>query len=169
MWPFISKKLRISSDLKRFVVKRQVFLLDALLILVAFIYYSFFVNKGLVIYDEGYYVHFAERLEHGEIPYKDLALQYTPGYFYLLAFLYKVFGFQILVGRYLSLIFCLLILSSTFVLLQLYRLRSLRFHLLVGFTIISLGYPLLHIPLVVWSCVFFVVLMQIFLLLWHRT
>lgn len=160
---------RFPKRLKRLTSSRKLLLLDCFLILAAFCYYSFFVNKGLVLYDEGYYVHFAQRLAEGELPYKDLALQYTPGYFYLMAGLYKVFGFQILVGRYLSLTFCLLILASVLFLLRLYKINSVRFHILVGFLIIALGYPLLHIPLVVWSCVFFAVLIQICYLMWLRT
>ncbi len=152
----------------KIVKKKRFFLVDVLFIVLAFCYYSFFVNKGIIFSDEGYYVHFAQRIAQGQIPYKDFALQYSPGYFYLLAFLYKIFGFQLLVGRYLSLIFCLLILCFTFILIHLYKLKSLALHIVIGFIVISLGYPLLHVPIVVWSCVFFAIIIQILFLLWNH-
>jgi hypothetical protein len=143
--------------------------LDLSLILLALFYYLFFVNKGLVLADEGYYVHYAERIAHGQIPYKDFILQYTPGYFYLLAFLYKVFGAQILVGRFLSLFFCLLTLTTVLLVLHTLRITSSKIHILSALTITTLGYPLLHIPLVVWPVVFISVLTVVVYIYWYRT
>jgi hypothetical protein len=156
-------KLQFFNSLVR---QKKLILIDFLLLVLAFCYYLFFVNKGLDLGDEGYYVHFATRIAQGQIPYKDFALQYTPGYFYLLAGLYKIFGFQILVGRYLSVGFCLLILASTLFLLHVYKIKDTFLHLLSSLVIISLGYPLLFIPIVVWVCVFFAVIIQIFFILW---
>jgi hypothetical protein len=148
--------------------KRYLLLFDILFIFIGLLYYLFFVNKGLVLSDEGYYVHYAERIAKGEVPYRDFVLQYTPGYFYLLAFLYKIFGFQILVGRFVSVFFCLLILGAIFVLLRLYKINSLLIHSLAAFVIISLGYPLLFIPLVIWACVFFAIMLTILYICWYR-
>lgn len=167
---YLSIRQKLNSILKFVKVpkQRKLLLLDCLIVIGAFFYYQYFVNKGLNFSDEGYYVHFAQRLANGEIPYKDLALQYTPGYFYLLASLYKLFGFQILVGRYLSIAFCIMILITFFSLLILYRLKSSLFHILTGLIVITLGYPLLYLPIVVWACVFFALILQILFILWHR-
>lgn len=146
--------------------KKRLVVVDLCFILLAFFYYLFFVNKGLVLADEGYYVHYAERIANGQIAYKDFLLQYSPGYFYLLAGLYKIFGMQILVGRFLSLSICLLILASVLALLHVQKITSVKIHILVALTVISLGYPLLHIPLVIWPCVLFAVLLDITYLLW---
>lgn len=128
-------------------------LLEIILIFLAFLYYLFFANKGLDFFDEGYYVHAAERIFRGEIPYKDFALQYPPMYFYLLAFLYKIFGPSIIVGRFLTLFVCLLIVSFTFLILNKLKLTSFRIITLSFLDIISFGYPLINIPLIVWPLV----------------
>lgn len=127
--------------------------LEIVLLLGAAAYYLFFVNKGIDLFDEGYFVHAAERISQGEQPYKDFALQYTPAYFYLLAFLYKIFGPSILVGRFLSLSICILIIFFTFIILNKLKLTTYKIILLSFLGIISLGYPLLNIPTIVWSVV----------------
>lgn len=142
--------------------------IDLILILLALLYYLFFVNKGLILSDEGYYVHYAQRIADGQIAYKDFLLQYTPGYFYLLALLYKIFGLQILVGRFLSLFFCLFLLISTLALLYVHKITSPIIHVLVSLTMTALGYPLLHIPLVIWPLVLFAVLLDITYIYWYR-
>lgn len=148
--------------------KRKLLIIDSFLVILGFSYYLFFVNKGLVLSDEGYYVHYAERIANGQVPYKDFILQYSPGYFYLLALFYKIFGTQILVGRFVSLITCVGILIATQVLLRFYKIKLLRFHILASLTIISLGYPLLHIPLVIWVCVLISLFLVMCFLKWRR-
>ncbi len=54
----------------------------------------------LNIYDEGIIVYGATRVMHGEIPYRDFWTQYSPGQFYALAGLFRVFGVQIAVERW---------------------------------------------------------------------
>ncbi len=132
---------------------KQHVVLEIVLLLTAVFYYLFFVNKGIDLFDEGYFVHAAERIFQGDQPYKDFALQYTPTYFYLLAFLYKIFGPSILVGRFLSLSICILIIFFTFIILNKLKLTSYRIILLSFLGIISFGYPLLNIPTIVWSVV----------------
>jgi hypothetical protein len=148
--------------------KRKLFIVDSFFVFVALFYFLFFVNRGFVVGDEGYYVHYAERIAQGQIPYKDFVLQYTPGYFYLLAVLYKVFGAQLLVGRFVSLITCILILIFTLILLRVYKIKSLLFHIVTALVVISLGYPLLHLPLVIWICVLISLLLVFFLIKWKR-
>jgi 4-amino-4-deoxy-L-arabinose transferase-like glycosyltransferase len=49
--------------------------------------------------DEGIILQGAQRILHGEILYQDFFSFFTPGSYYLLAFLFKVFGSSILVAR----------------------------------------------------------------------
>ncbi|OGC23665.1 hypothetical protein A2291_04100 [candidate division WOR-1 bacterium RIFOXYB2_FULL_42_35] len=57
------------------------------------------MNKPLGRYDEGIIVYGAQRVLNGDIPYKDFWTIYSPGQFYVLAFLFKIFGSSILVAR----------------------------------------------------------------------
>ncbi len=133
-------------------IKRHV-VLEIVLLLGAIFYYLFFANKGIDLFDEGYFVHAAERIFQGEQPYRDFALQYSPAYFYLLAFLYKIFGPSILVGRFLSLFICILIIFFTFLILNKLKFTSYKIILLSFLGIISFGYPLLNISTIIWSVV----------------
>lgn len=138
------------------------------LLIGALIYYLFFVNKNLVTFDEGYFVHSAERILNGEAPYKDFSLQYGPIYFYLLAILYKIFGVFILTGRYLNLIFCLFIIGSIFYLLNLLKIKSKKIIALVFLSVISFGYPLINIPSIMWPTVLISILLVIFAILFFQ-
>lgn len=120
--------------------------LSTVFVLLAFLYYSFFVNKGIVLYDEGYYLHIAERISNGEVPYKDFFLQFSPGYFYVLAFLYKIFGSSVIIGRYLTLVICLLIIFLTFLILDKLKVKSNGIKILSFFSITSFGFPLINNP-----------------------
>ena len=109
------EKIKKRNDLIKFMPKiKKYVVMEIILLLGAVLYYLSFVNKGIDLFDEGYFVHAAERIFQGEQPYRDFALQYTPVYFYLLAFLYKIFGPSILVGRFFSLSICILIVFFTF-------------------------------------------------------
>ena len=150
----VIKKIKQKKFLNNYInVISHYMLFELILLFGAFSYYLFFVNKGIVFFDEGYFVHAAERVFQGEQPYRDFALQYTPAYFYLLALLYKIFGLSILVGRFLSLFICLFIIFFTFLILNKLKLTSYRIIFLSFLGIISFGYPLLNIPIIVWSVV----------------
>lgn len=57
-------------------------------------------NKYWGPYDEGIITVAAERALHGEVPYRDFFLiMYPPGQVYVLAFLYKIFGVSLAIGR----------------------------------------------------------------------
>ena len=140
---------------------KRYIILQLLLLLAAVVYYSFFANKNISSFDEGYFVHNAERIFNGEIPYKDFFLQYGPTYFYVLAVFYKLFGVSILTGRIFSLIICLLITGSIFYLLNLLKITSYKIIFLVFLSIISFGYPLVNIPSIIWSNVLISVLLLI--------
>src|SRR6266700_2472172 len=49
--------------------------------------------------DEGIVLRGAERILAGEVPYRDFFSFYTPGSFYLVAFLFRVFGDSFAVAR----------------------------------------------------------------------
>lgn len=53
-------------------------------------------------YDEGLILLNAERITHGELPYRDFWTLYSPGYFYLVAAVFKLAGPDMLVARYLD-------------------------------------------------------------------
>jgi 4-amino-4-deoxy-L-arabinose transferase-like glycosyltransferase len=49
--------------------------------------------------DEGIVLQGAERILHGQLPYRDFFTFYTPGSFYLVAFLFRIFGDSFVVAR----------------------------------------------------------------------
>lgn len=124
-----------------------------LLILLA-VYYLFFINKGIVIYDEGYYAHISERILNGEVPYKDFFLQFTPGFFYLLALFYKILGTSIITGRILTYILCLGIGLLTLLILDRFK-AGLKLKILSLAAIVAFGFPLINnMALLAWPSVF---------------
>lgn len=127
---------------------------NATLIVLLSVYYVLFINKGIVIYDEGYYAHLAERILNGGVPYRDFFLQFTPGYFYILALFYKVFGVSVITGRILTLLFCLGIGWVTLMILNRFKIE-LRLKILSLTAIASFGFPLINnMSLLAWPSVF---------------
>jgi hypothetical protein len=125
---------------------KKLFLFEALLITVSFLYFLFFVNRGFNCLDEGYYLHGAQRILSGQIPYKDFYLQYSPGYFYILAFLYEIFGPSMIAGRFLALFVCLLTIIVSFLVLKKFKMNSYLNIFLTFLCFVSLGFPLVNIP-----------------------
>lgn len=60
---------------------------------------TFFHMKGIVYYDEGYIVNSGLKIAHGEIPYRDFDVVYTPLSFVTTAAFLKLFGESVLAGR----------------------------------------------------------------------
>jgi hypothetical protein len=147
---------------------KHLFIFQGLLIVLAFFYYSFFVNKGLVFFDEGYYLHASERILNGQIPYKDFFLQYGPTYFYLLAILFKVFGPLVIVGRFLNLLICLLIPTVMFVILNQLKIKSYLTISLTFLVLIFFGFPLVNLPNLVWANVLSALLLLLIFIVWNR-
>src|SRR3989338_7318552 len=58
------------------------------------------INKFWFPYDDGIAVTSSELILRGEVPYKDFIIQYTPLQYYMIAFLFKVFGVNHLVARF---------------------------------------------------------------------
>lgn len=121
-------------------------------------YYLLFINKGIVIYDEGYYAHIADRIISGQIPYKDFFVQFTPGYFYLLALFYKLLGSSVITGRILTLIICMGIVYFSLKLIDKYIL-DLRLKLIAFSAVVSFGFPLINnMSLLAWPSVLLTIL-----------
>lgn len=141
---------------------------NILLTLIAAVYYIPFLNKGLIFYDEGYMVHFAQRIVMGQVPYYDFFIQYTPGFFYLLALFFKLFGTQIIVGRIVTMVIALLILFATLFLLDVLRINSLGLKLAATVILVAFGFPLFNIPIDVWPCILLTVGMMISFVMWYQ-
>lgn len=60
----------------------------------------FAINKFWFPYDDGIALTSSELILRGEVPYKDFIIQYTPLQYYIIAFLFKVFGVNHLVARF---------------------------------------------------------------------
>ncbi|HVP58382.1 MAG TPA: glycosyltransferase family 39 protein, partial [bacterium] len=70
-----------------------------LIVLGALIYFASFMRYGLA-YDEGYLLDSVERILDGQVIYRDFHHTYAPGSFYLVAALFRAFGQNILVERW---------------------------------------------------------------------
>jgi hypothetical protein len=77
----------------------------ALIFLVSVFGFALFLNVTINIYDEGITLMGAERIAHGQMPYRDFYTLYGPGYVALLACLFEVFGHSILVERICDMLF----------------------------------------------------------------
>lgn len=142
--------------------------LNISLTLLAALYYFPFVNKGLIFFDEGYMIHFAERIAQGQIPYYDFFIQYTPGFFYILAFCFKVFGSSILAERTLTLAIALGIVLLTLFFLDEFRLKSLRLKISAAVILIAFGFPLFNVPVVVWPCILLTIAIMLVFVRWSN-
>src|SRR5262244_1605743 len=71
----------------------------ALIFVVCLAYLCIFLRHSTLEPDEGIILQGAERILHGEVPYRDFFSFYTPGSFYLIALLFSVFGDSFAVAR----------------------------------------------------------------------
>ena len=74
-------------------------LLPFLIFVVSLLYLSLFRHFSVMDLDEGIILQAAERILHGQVPYRDFFMFYTPGSAYLVAALFKVFGDSFAVAR----------------------------------------------------------------------
>ena len=80
---------------------------------------SFFHFNGLTYHDEGYILNSSLRITHGQIPYRDFDVVYTPLSFIVTAGFLKVFGISIFTGRLAALSISLLSLFALYCILTL--------------------------------------------------
>ena len=72
------------------------------LFVVAFLFLFSQLKSPANLYDEGLVLVNAERIRHGELPYRDFWTMYGPGYFYALAALFSVVEPTMLAARLLT-------------------------------------------------------------------
>ncbi|HMM06117.1 MAG TPA: hypothetical protein PKD52_05545 [Clostridiales bacterium] len=78
--------------------KERLFFLTLLILLTGF--YIFFIFRNTMPISEGWYSVFAKSInEEGLHPYKDFEMLFPPVYVYLIAFITKIFGYNIIVLR----------------------------------------------------------------------
>jgi hypothetical protein len=73
--------------------------ISILLFVVSFTYLTAFRHYSSLEPDEGIVLQGAERILRGEVPYRDFFSFYTPGSFYLIAFLFRFIGDSLVVAR----------------------------------------------------------------------
>ena len=98
-------------NMSLFEVWLRKYKLDIVLIFIVGVYYLLFLNKGLVVSDEGYFTTIAWLISKGKKPYLDFYLQYPPVFLYILALFYKLFSNTLITGRILAYTLNLLILA----------------------------------------------------------
>ncbi|MDD5528935.1 MAG: glycosyltransferase family 39 protein [bacterium] len=138
-------------------------------ILVAFvILYLLFISKfGIDLEDEGLLMHQGVRLLNGEIPWRDFTLTYTGGSMFLNAFLFRIFGTNIMVIRYILLVFSLL---TTFLMWLLSKkLMPTKFAIFPPILFLILGLPFCFVQYPGWYFILFVFLSVFALLLYYQS
>ncbi|MBW2232068.1 MAG: hypothetical protein JRG92_15105 [Deltaproteobacteria bacterium] len=71
-------------------------LLGAALVLIALVWFSLTLDRGLSLRDEGYLLHMGARVAKGEVPHRDFVEAYGPGVFTTTAVLLETARFEIL-------------------------------------------------------------------------
>jgi hypothetical protein len=84
---------------QRFAPRSLERVVPSLIFVLCFGYLCIFRHYSTLEPDEGIVLQGAERIIAGQIPYRDFFSFYTPGTFYLLAFLFRVFGDSFAVAR----------------------------------------------------------------------
>src|SRR5437763_6354744 len=105
-------------------------MLAALTFVVSVAYLCLFRRYTSIEPDEGIVLQGAQRILHGQVPYRDFFTFLTPGSFYLHALMFKVFGNSFLVAR--TTLACCGALISTLVYLLARRTCSRAMALLVA-------------------------------------
>jgi 4-amino-4-deoxy-L-arabinose transferase-like glycosyltransferase len=100
----------------------------------------FVYSRGILLYDEGWILHPAQRILQGDVIYKDFHYIYTPGSVYITAISFWLFGQSILATRIMLFVF-----TTLSILIILYLCRSLKFGLTSS--LISIGMFVAWLPL----------------------
>jgi hypothetical protein len=96
---------RESISIKNILKKDWVYPL--IIILLGFFYYLSYIRYGVSLKDEGFLVYGSERVLHGQLPMSDFT-SYPPGRYFLLGLLFKLFGVNLVVSRFMEMAFLLL-------------------------------------------------------------
>ena len=139
-------------------------LLSCLVLILSFLYALPIANKLWHPFDEGWVLGNADLVFHGKIPYKDFWALNSPGQFYILALLFKIFGKSLIIGRIYTIILHSLICLMVFLITK--KLCRLKYALWSWFIcMVSLVPRLGPTPANEWSAVLFALfsLMALFL------
>src|SRR5712692_434239 len=96
--------------------KKQFGYLFSIVFLIILVFFHF---RGVIFYDEGYILNSALRVAHGEVPYRDFDVNYTPISFLTTAVFLKMFGESVFAGRLAALTVSVFSLFALFKILQL--------------------------------------------------
>ncbi len=88
-------------------ISQKEWIYPSLIVILGFCYYISYINYGISLGDEGFFVDGAERVMRGELPMADF-LAYPPGSYFALALLFKLFGVNLLASRFLEMAFLLI-------------------------------------------------------------
>lgn len=92
--------------MKNFKLLKEEWIYPMSIVILGFCYYISFFNYGISLSDEGFLVYGAQRVLQGQLPLTDFA-SYPPGSYFLLALLFKVFGTNLLISRFMEMAFLL--------------------------------------------------------------
>src|SRR6266571_1517587 len=110
------------DNLQHFSKKQFGYILSILLFLIILVFFHF---RGVIFYDEGYILNSALRVAHGEVPYRDFDVNYTPFSFLIVTVFFKLFGESVFAGRLAALTVSLFSLFALFKILQLITKNNL--------------------------------------------
>jgi hypothetical protein len=141
---------------------KKVFILISLF-LISSAFHIKIININFNPYDEAVILIGAERILHGEIPYRDFFSQYTPGQYYILALIFKIFGISVLVERIYDIALKSLLSISIFLIINLlssyrYALIGWAFSLIWGGHINFPAYPVYPAILFINMCIYSILL-----------
>lgn len=100
---------------KLFTLRSFLFLAIFLLLFFILVFFHF---RGLIYYDEGYILNSALRVAHGQIPYRDFDVVYTPLSFIITSGFFTLFGESVFASRVAALTISLFSLFALYKILQ---------------------------------------------------
>lgn len=124
------------------ILNTRVTFIIILLLSILFLYGS--INISYNIYDEGIVVYGASRILKGDIPYRDFWTMYAPGQFYIVAFLFKIFGQNLFITRIYSATINLLIVLLVYLIIKRLSDKKLALLSLILSTLWMGGWGLFH-------------------------
>jgi hypothetical protein len=118
--------------------------------LVSFVILFLGMDRGFDFYDEGLILVGAMRVAAGQVPHRDFYANYGPGQFYMLAWLFDLFGRSILVERIYDLALRAAIVTVTYGITASYCRRWLAIctTIVCGFWLFSAGLPSIAYPII---------------------
>lgn len=128
--------------------KEIIFTIVSAILILFLLFYSHF--KGMTYYDEGYILNAALRVAHGQIPYKDFDMVYTPLSFLVTSGFLKIFGESIFAERVGALFVSLLSIIALILILRLITknlfllITSVLFFVVWGPMHINFAWPVMY-------------------------